>query len=126
MIEPIKNRDIKMMILNLTKQIASAEQIEAGVVEPSSDLKDVIVDLLTFGELPSPKNIEDRAHDLAQLLDFNNLAIEDDDEDPNFQYALIGGENFLMPALEQAIKALSKKPLYAFLKGDKHIGFIEV
>lgn len=90
-----------MNILNLTQHVASPEQIEAGVFEPIE--KNKIQHLLTFNEIPGTGELEKNA-----ML----LAAEARSE--GAEYAMIGGAPFFMSALEQALKTVGVKPLYAF------------
>jgi hypothetical protein len=49
------------VILNLTQHNASAEQIEAGVVDLPPSYREKLVELLTFNELPSADEVKKRA-----------------------------------------------------------------
>jgi len=118
------------MIINLTQHKPTQEQIEAGVIEPN-EIKSNIQTLLTFDEIPTKEEIEDRAFRLARI------AYEE-----GADKALIGGAPYLMSALENELKKLKIQPLYAFSKRVveevttengtekkvffKHEGFIEI
>ena len=115
-----------MRILNLTQHPASPEQIEAGVIEP--DEKQQVCDLLTFTDIPSVKEILQRADALAQIA-----------SEYGVDYAMIGGAGYLMSALEDALRAFpSIEPLHAFTRREvveeglvkktavfRHVGFVE-
>ena len=130
-----------MKILNLTQHPATQDQIDAGVVDLHGEQLEMLKSLLTFEHLPSSQEIEDRAHDIALLVMFNGLG--NDDDDPAFLKAMIGGAPYLMIALENALKSHSVVPVYAFsermsveeiqpdgsvrkLNKFKHKGFVEV
>lgn len=117
-----------MNILNLTQHQATAEQVQAGVVEPTS--KTEVQNLLTFDDLPTQDDITQKANALA------NIAKQHD-----VKFALIGGAPYLMSMLEQELVSVGITPLYAFSKrvsvehqndnGEvvkqnifKHVGFV--
>ncbi len=118
-----------MTILNLTQHEASADQVTAGVIEPSN--KSYVLQLITFGELPSRSILTERAAKLTQVVN-----------DSRCTYAMIGGAPFFMSILESSLKARGVRPVYAFsqrksvdekqLDGSlrkvavfKHLGFYE-
>ena len=118
-------------ILNLTQHKATPSQINEGVVEPDEEIKARIRRLLTFDELPTVKEIERRAEELAKIV-----------EQLGFKKAMIGGAPYLIVPLEEALLWRGIQPLYAFSKRQveeqqlpdgtvikkqifKHLGFIE-
>jgi len=124
---------MKKKILNLTQHEATSEQKEAGVVDLTEQEHAKLRNFLTFNDLPSCKEIEDRADLIAELAS--------EYADPEDRYVMIGGAPFLMSALEDKLKALCFEPLYAFSKRNvieevqedgkikktaifKHIGFV--
>lgn len=130
-----------MKILNLTQHPATPEQRAQGVIDLNSAELVTLKQLLNFSEIPSQKEVKERAHDIALLASFNQLS-KTDDEDIFFTKVMIGGAPFLMVALEKELKAIFKEPLYAFSKREsiesmdkdggvikqsvfKHIGFVE-
>ena len=58
-----------MTILNMTQHNASKEQLEAGVFDPETSVKEGIKSLLTFDQIPSLSEMEERADQLAQIAD---------------------------------------------------------
>lgn len=100
------------MILNLTQHPATTEQKLAGVMDLQGDALALLKELLTFTTLPSKKELQDRAHDVAQLVIHNELG--EDDNDPIFLQAMIGGAPFFMPFLEKALSENHVTPMYAF------------
>ncbi len=86
------------MIINLTQHVGTPEQ---GVTEPPNKLE--VQDLLTFGDLPSAREIYARASALASIA-LNTGA----------DSAMIGGAPYLMSALESALMDVGVQPLYAF------------
>jgi len=129
------------MILNLTQHPATPEQIAAGVVDLQDDQLAGIKTLLTFEQLPTRQEIEERAFLIVRLA-FANALGADMDEDPMPSRAMIGGAPFLMSALESALLDECITPIYAFSVRDsveqtqpdgsvrkinvfKHVGFVQ-
>lgn len=119
-----------MRILNLTQHVATAPQLEAGVVEPDAETKGRIRDLLTFHTVPNVEDIKARAYLLA------GVAV-------GFDAAMLGGAPYLMPALVDALRAKNVRTLFSFTERRsverpnevdgsvekvsvfEHIGFVE-
>jgi hypothetical protein len=101
------------LIINLTQHDATPEQIAAGVVDLKGEQLTRLRQLLTFEQIPSSGQIDDRAITVAHLAVFNGLG-PDDGEDPVPRAAMIGGAPFFMAALERQLRALSVDPVYAF------------
>ena len=118
-------------ILNLTQHSPSAEQIEAGVFDPPTAIKEEVRNLLTFVDLPSGSEIGERASHLAALA-----------AEQGAKAAMIGGAPYLMGPLETALKVRGITPLYAFTVREskeevlpdgstrkvavfRHLGFVE-
>ena len=89
------------MILNLTQHVATADQIEAGVVEPKN--KERVISLLTFSSMPIIEEVEVRAILLAEEVVASGHSS-----------AMIGGAPYLMAPLVSALKAVGVRPLFAF------------
>lgn len=124
-------------VLNLTQHVATAEQTEAGVVEPAD--KKAVQTALTFDDIPSSDDVFFTARELASIaynwrfdlgLDGQSLRV------------MIGGAPFLMSQLEAELQRLGFVPVYAFSKrvseesldseGNvvktnvfKHVGFVD-
>lgn len=122
------SQKVESKIMNLTQHAATAEQVAAGVVEPAD--KVAVQRLLTFVELPTAEDIRERADLLADM-------------GRGYKAAMIGGAPYLMGALEDALRNLEVKPVYAFSKREsvekiaedgtvqktsifRHVGFVEV
>lgn len=104
-----------MRILNLTQHVASAEQIENGVIEPSSDMKQLICELLTFNHIPSQEELENRAHDLSHIAAGYDINNTDDGIGELFPNAvMLGGAPFFMSTLERWCESVGVTVLYAF------------
>lgn len=116
-------------IVNLTQHAATAEQVEAGVVEPAE--KSAVQAALTFDAIPSADEMADRSAFLARIA-----------VDSGCKKAMIGGAPFFMAPLERALLAAGVTPLYAFSVRDskeepdgnggvrkvnvfRHVGFVE-
>ena len=121
-----------MRIVNLTQHQAGIEQLDAGVFELHHQMKEEVKRLLTFDSLPTREDIERAAQALAWAADASGA-----------DAAMIGGAPFLMAALEERLKALNIKPLYAFSQREsveetqpdgstrkvnifRHLGFVGV
>lgn len=96
-----------MKILNLTQHNATPEQVAAGVIEPTPEVKARIRELLTFNELPAPGEIAARAEELARIA-----------AEAEAEAAMIGGAPYLMSALERALIEEGVEPLYAFSRRE--------
>ena len=122
---------MKMSILNFTQHAATAEQLEAGVIDLMQHDLASLKALLNFVGLPTADEIYERAYEIAKLAD--NLMAES---------VMIGGAPFLMPVLQKALQMRGITVLYAFservsiekivngvvVKTNefKHVGFVEV
>ena len=120
-----------MAILNFTQHAATAEQLEAGVIDLMQHDLASLKALLNFVGLPTADEIYERAYAIAALAE--NLFAET---------VMVGGAPFLMPVLQKALQMRGITVLYAFservsiekivngvvVKTNefKHIGFIEV
>ena len=129
-----------MPIVNLTQHAATDDQVAAGVIDLKGNELAALRDALTFDDIPSHSDLEDRASYVAELACYNGLG-GDNDEDPFFRKAMIGGAPFFMPHLEVALASRGIEPVYAFSRresvethaGDgrvvksavfRHIGFV--
>ena len=95
------------MILNLTQHQATTEQISAGVIEPEVTDKKTICSLLTFEEIPSKSDLENRANALVAFVTKMGC-----------RKAMVGGAPYLMSYLESALKSKGISPVYAFSKRE--------
>lgn len=116
-------------IINLTQHTATAEQVEAGVVDPAE--KSAVQAALTFDAIPTASEMAERAELLARIA-----------ADSGCKRAMIGGAPFFMAPLERALLAAGIQPVYAFSVRDsreesdgnggirkinvfRHVGFVE-
>lgn len=122
------------MIVNLTQHAASAEQIEAGVIDMVGKDLESLKALLTFQDIPSAAEIDRRAQEITRLA---KDALFGQPE----RKAMIGGALWLMAPLSFYLKAAGINPVFAFSKREsvekiidgktvktnvfKHIGFVE-
>ena len=126
-------------IINLTQHAATADQVAAGVVELQQ--KEELFGLLTFDELPSEEEINDRAARIAALASSEVDRLSENGVECGS--VMIGGAGWLLSSLEYYLKDMGLKPMYAFAKrvsvdtkkedGSvvktavfKHLGFVEV
>lgn len=81
------------MIFNFTQHAATAVQVEEGVIDLSGDELTDLRNLLTFKEMPDRAEIQERAHQLAELADqlAKRLGYPEG--------VMIGGAPYLMPYL---------------------------
>ena len=120
-----------MAILNFTQHAATAEQLDAGVIDLMQHDLASLKELLNFVGLPTADEIYERAYAIAALAE--NLFAET---------VMIGGAPYLMAELQKALQVRGITVLYAFservsvekivdgvvVKTNefKHIGFVEV
>jgi len=125
-----------MVIINLTQRSANPDQIKAGVMDlPELDAQ-LVRALLTFNELPAPKEIEERAQRLAAFAHFWAKQC-------GTPFVMIGGALWLMPALTKALRDRNLSPVFAFSTREsaeekqpdgtvlkrsvfRHLGFVEI
>lgn len=97
------------MILNLTQHTATPDQLAAGVIDLPEDRRRVLQKALTFEELPTRQDLEERADCVAGIVrDYCQKQMLSDDA------AMIGGAPFFMPILAESLKESGIQPLYAF------------
>ena len=96
-----------MTILNLTQHQATSEQKEEGVIEPSEKDKSHIRELLTFDEIPTKDELENRARQIVNIA-YNGYI------EQNVNYAMIGGAPFFMAHLVEWLHDVNIQPLFAF------------
>jgi len=123
------------MILNLIQHVATQDQLDAGVSEPSAVDKAKIQRLLTFDVLPTSAEVDYRAWTLMNIA--NNQG-----EGPTVDAVMLGGAPFLMAELHTWALEAGIKPLYAFSVREsvestepdgsvikrnvfRHLGFVE-
>lgn len=123
-----------MTILNLTQHAASAEQRQAGVVDPSPRDAEIIRSASTFDTLPTTNEVREQAEELSAIA---NSALAE-----NPSAVMIGGAPFLMAPLERALVEIGLTPVYAFSRREsveetladgsvakravfRHLGFVE-
>lgn len=94
-----------MEILNLTQHIATVDQVNAGVIQPSSKHIAEIKQLLTFDELPSEHELCLAAKRLAEIANIYEVS-----------HVMIGGFQPLMGYLEKALYDKGIIPHYSFTK----------
>lgn len=90
-------------MLNLTQHVATAEQLKAGVVEPTPEVKKEIQTLLTFNTLEETQEVKERAYKLALIAKQHGV-----------ERTMIGGAPFLMPELEAMLAMADISAHYAF------------
>lgn len=99
------------MIINLTRKFATDAQLAAGVIDFKGDELEQLHELLDLPESAAPEIVEDRAHDIAQLIYFNGLA---EDDEMAFTDAMIGGAApTLLSVLEQTLQGMGLNVVYA-------------
>ena len=94
-----------MKILNLTQHIATPAQIEQGVFDLSLELRPALLKLLTFVEMPTKVEVQNRAVAIVRWILSNNIMCD---------AAMIGGAPFLMSELEFQLRLQKIPPMYAF------------
>lgn len=128
-----------MTILNLTVHLATAEQLDAGVVDIPAGLgRARVLALLNFDDIPIADDLRDRAETLAVMAATMAANME-----PIPDRAMIGsGHPALGPFLEQTLIRAGLRPVYAFTRREaveerqadgsvqkravfRHLGFVE-
>ncbi len=97
-----------MTIINLTQHPATAEQIEAGVLDLSPADRALLSSALTFDEAPDEATLVARAITIAMMAAGHSSGARS---------AMIGGAPgtpYFMRPLESALWAENIRPLYAF------------
>ena len=94
-----------MKTLNLTQHPATAEQIQAGVIEPKD--KEAARLLLTFSSLPTEAEVKEIA------LALTGLVLQEEDKQ-DFQQVMLGGAPFLMHPLHTSLSKWGFDVVYAF------------
>lgn len=107
-------------IINLTQHFATPEQREAGVVDLSEELREELVKMLTFNEIPDRSDLEWRARSIAWMARRESgvpqrLVLEDELPRPK---VMIGGAPFFMSTLEKVLTLSGFYPVYAFSKRE--------
>ena len=78
----------KGKIINLTQHPASDSQIASGVVDLSGQLKEKMISMITFSEIPSREDLEQRAFRLSIIAEHTGAT-----------NAMIGGAPFFQEPL---------------------------
>lgn len=91
-----------MILINLTQHSLTAEQLK-DAVEVGNDVRDEVIELITFNGLPTAGEIKGNASRLAEIC-----------RDMRASHAVIGGAPYFMGPLEQALRKAGIVPLYAF------------
>lgn len=91
-----------MILINLTQHSLTAEQLK-DAVEVGNDVRDEVIELITFNGLPTAGEIKGNASRLAEIC-----------RDMHASHAVIGGAPYFMGPLEQALRKAGIVPLYAF------------
>jgi hypothetical protein len=123
------------LVINATQHKATSDQLAAGVIDLSDDARGKLCELLTFEEIPSQRDMNNRAIEICNLLDKGTPS--------SVHTAMIGGAPFFMATLEKTLLKWSYHPVYAFSKREsvevqqadgsvkkenvfKHVGFVRV
>lgn len=100
------------MILNLTEYKATQDQLDAGVFDLSDEQRAKLQELLTFDELPTMRQLRERAAALTELA--YEALYNKDDGDLVTDEVMVGGAPFFMSYLENFLRRKGLRPLYAF------------
>lgn len=119
------------IIYNLTQHKSTPEQVAQGVKDLEPQAASVVRELLTFEDIPSKEEMDDRAKRIARLA-----------ADVKAEAVMIGGAPYFMSSLEGALKEAGIKAFYAFSRREsvdqqqtdgtvvktvvfRHVGFVE-
>lgn len=99
------------MIINLTQHLATEDQKIEGVVDLPENLRNRLIEALTFNELPEKSDLEKHAQWIINILkDFDDLTNQ-----YHFE-VMIGGAPYFMPILEKTLREHKYFLMYAFSK----------
>lgn len=106
-----------MRILNLTKEVATQKQIQEGVIEPREYFKEKICKLLTFNNIPTEEELNERAYRLSSIVVNYDINVTDDDTDNDDELhpdaVMLSGAPFFMSTLERWCESRGLKVFYA-------------
>lgn len=91
----------------MTQHAGSSEQIADGLVEVSAENRKTIIALITFDDIPSLEEMEQRAEELAKIA-----------SESGCNAAMIGGAPYFMAPLERNLLKNGILPFYAFSKRE--------
>lgn len=105
--------------INLTQHSVTEEQKIAGAFEPTIS-KETVTELLTFNELPSDRELQQRARALAALAqeECGKKMRELHYNSNIYIYVIIGGAPYFMSHVENAFKERGVNYAYAFSKRE--------
>lgn len=112
-----------MIILNLTQHLASYEQRAAGVIDLPFEPRAELLTLLTFINVPTTREIEQRAYQIGTIAALNASGEDRRDEMSQLPegdsggfatHAMIGGALWLMAPLALELREHNIKPVFAF------------
>ena len=95
------------MILNLTQHNATPGQIEAGVVDHRGEPREVLVQFLSFADIPTAEEIRTRAKVIAERA-----------AETGHRRAMIGGALWLMAPLAEELRGQGIEPVFAFSRRE--------
>lgn len=99
------------MILNLTQHKATPDQVADGVIDLPDYMREKLIDLLTFDDIPLRWNVIETAGNIAALAYLWMLQNDPNNLSPK---AMIGGAPFLICPLENALKSHGVTVVYSF------------
>lgn len=93
-----------MRIFNLTQHSLTKEQVEGNECFRKEAVPgDIICDRLTFNNIPTTEEMQERATELARIAAQHSA-----------EGAIIGGAPYFMPYLEKELLRLNIIPMYSF------------
>lgn len=124
------------IIWNLTQHLATPEQREVGVRDLPEELRQQLVEILTFDYLPDDEDLQIRCGELLVLIGSIHPMPA-----PGTRF-MIGGAPFFMEMLSAALRHSKLRPVFAFSKREsveqampdgsirktaifRHLGFVE-
>lgn len=96
-----------MSIINLTQYPTTVEMKKLGIVDLKESAYKTLLRHLVFMECPDKARIKEAAKNIAALAYTASVMY-------HTNKALIGGDPFLMPSLEKALRKLGIQPVYLF------------
>jgi hypothetical protein len=130
-------------IINMTQHHATPEQKAVGVVDLPEHMREEVSQVITFDEIPSPKEMTVRAQQVVAIFRRGQDAISQEGMIQVGITAMIGGAPYFMASLERILMADGIEPVYAFSRREsedqtqpdgsvkkvavfRHAGFVKV
>jgi len=109
--------DSGLKIVNLSINETTEEQRKTGVIELPDTLRQVLLNLLTFEEIPTPKEMEIRANQIFTFYQEKVFPKLNETLKISPFFVMIGGPAYLQRYIERSFIENYIRPIYAFKSG---------